>query len=123
MYYIGADNNIYRIGNFKRRIPPELSNGRIINNDDVSIQAVGKDPNTGKIIEDVEVGKYIDGQFLFNRELSPTDISNLTGKYEEISHHNALLPIKYTFRINLYNHKQICRLFQNIVLFLFRLFS
>ena len=81
IYYIGADNNIYRVGNFKRRIPPKLSNGRIVNNDDVSIQAVGKDPNTERIIEDVEVGKYIDGQFVFNRELSPIDISNLTSKF------------------------------------------
>ena len=52
-----------------------------MNNDDVSIQALGKDPNTERIIEDVEVGKYIDGQFVFNRELSPIDISNLTSKF------------------------------------------
>ena len=30
------------------------------------------------MIEDIEVGKYIDGQFIFNREFSPTDLSSLT---------------------------------------------
>lgn len=77
MYYIGAENKIYRIGDFQRKVRPELSSGRIINNG-VKIQAIGKDPNTGRTIEDIEVGKYVDGQFIFNREFSPTDISGLT---------------------------------------------
>lgn len=77
MYYIGAENKIYRIGDFQRRVQPVLSNGRIVNNN-VKIQAIGKDPNTGRIIEDTEVGKYVNGQFIFTRDLRPTDISNLT---------------------------------------------
>ncbi len=77
MYYIGTENKIYRIGDFQRKVRPELSNGRIINNN-VKIQAIGKDPNTERNIDDIEVGKYIDGQFIFNREFSPTDLSNLT---------------------------------------------
>ncbi len=77
MYYIGAENKIYRIGDFQRKVRPELSSGRIVNNG-VKIQAIGKDPNTGRPIEDIEVGKYVDGQFIFNREFSPTDISSLT---------------------------------------------
>ena len=80
IYYIGAENKIYRIGNFQRKVRPELSNGRIVNNNDVKIQAIGKDPNTGRVIEDVEVGKYIDSQFVFNKELSPSDILNLTSQ-------------------------------------------
>lgn len=79
MYYIGAENKIYRIGDFKRRKTPELTTGRKVHNN-VMIQAVGKDPNTGRQIEDVEVGKYINGQFVFNKELSPTDISSLTNQ-------------------------------------------
>ncbi len=31
MYYIGAENKIYRIGNFQRKVRPTLSNGRIKN--------------------------------------------------------------------------------------------
>ena len=77
MYYIGAKNKIYRIGDFQRKVRPELSSGRIVSND-VKIQAIGKDPNTGRTIEDIEVGKYVDGQFIFNREFSPTDLSSLT---------------------------------------------
>lgn len=44
----------------------------------MKIQAIGKDPNTGRKIEDIEVGKYVDGQFIFDREFSPTDLFNLT---------------------------------------------
>lgn len=77
MYYIGEENKIYRIGDFQRKVRPELSSGRIINKD-VKIQAIGKDPNTGRKIEDIEVGKYVDGQFIFDREFSPTDLFNLT---------------------------------------------
>ena len=32
MYYIGAENKIYRIGDFQRKVRPELSSGRIVNN-------------------------------------------------------------------------------------------
>lgn len=77
MYYIGAENKIYRIGDFKRKVSPELSSRRRVSNE-VKIQAIGKDPNTGRTIEDIEVGKYVDGQFIFNREFSPTDLASLT---------------------------------------------
>lgn len=77
MNYIDKENKIYRIGDFQRKVRPELSNGRIINKD-VKIQAIGKDPNTGRKIEDIKVGKYVDGQFIFDREFSPIDLSNLT---------------------------------------------
>lgn len=80
MYYIGAENKIYRIGDFRRKMCPELSYGRIVKNDQ-KIQAIGKDPNTGKRIEDVEVGKCLDEEFIFNKELDPTDISNLTSYF------------------------------------------
>lgn len=77
IYYIGKDNKIFRIGDFQRKVSPELSSGRKVRND-VKIQAIGKDPNTGKLIEDIEVGKYVNGQFIFNREFSSADLSNLT---------------------------------------------
>lgn len=76
--YIDRNNDIHQIGHFKRKVTPKLTTGRTITMDNVYVQAVGRDPNTGEQIEDIVIGKYIDGEMQFNNAISPTSILNLT---------------------------------------------
>lgn len=87
MYYVGKDNRIFKIGSFERRMLPVLTGGRRISDRKVHIQGIGNDPNTGRAIQDIEVGRFIDGQFVFGRQttqtVTPQDLSTLTRIAEE----------------------------------------
>lgn len=87
MYYVGKDNKIFKIGSFERRMLPVLTRAKRVGDKKVSIQGIGKDPNTGRAIQDIEVGRFMDGQFVFDRVISdrvtPQDFSALTRTAEE----------------------------------------
>ena len=69
IYYI-INNEVYKVGSFERQVAPKLSTGRQIGNIPVSIQAIGNNPVTGNIIDDVKVGVYEDNNIYFNQEIS-----------------------------------------------------
>ncbi|MBR3324457.1 MAG: hypothetical protein IKG14_00185 [Clostridia bacterium] len=77
LYYLNDNNDICLIGSFVRRNPPILTNNSVVNNEDVYVQAIGADPNSGEPIKDIIVGKYKDGQFLFNDKKVTEDISTI----------------------------------------------
>lgn len=87
MYYVGKDNRIFKIGSFERRMLPVLTGGRHVSDRKVTIQVIENDPNIGRAIQDIEVGRFIDGQFVFGRQtpqiLIPQDLSTLTRIAEE----------------------------------------
>lgn len=78
IFYIDSkDNSIKKIGSFQRVKAPILTSGRKVSSKPVSIQAIGKNPNTGMYIDDIVVGKYEDGRFIFDKQLSPQNLSQL----------------------------------------------
>jgi len=79
MFYLDKENTIKKVGTFERRVLPILTTARRLNDRKVNVQGIGKNPNTGGLIQDIEVGKYIDGQFVFARtapdRVTPQELS------------------------------------------------
>lgn len=58
---------VYEIGRYDRTEAPILSNGRKVPKE-ASIQAFGRDPNTGRMIQDKRIGIWRDGQLFLDDE-------------------------------------------------------